>query len=136
MPEAALAVEPRCIELGMQPVPGSALPQSAVGAAFAVPMAADFDSHAWRSALNAGPEEAAGQEQHNAPGHEMGAVLGSALAPALADHTMHRRMDGSVHGLGAGVESRVGVLEPGPRRPGSPRQEGEGQSDPTHHFLH
>ncbi len=99
-------------------------------------MAADFDGHAWRSALTAGPEEAAGQEQDNAPAHVMGAVLGSALAPALADHTMHRRMDGSVHGLGAGVESRVGVLEPGPRRPGSPRQEGEGQSDPTHHFLH
>ena len=136
MPEAALAVEPRCIELRMQLVPGTALPQSAVGAAFAIPMAADFDGHAWKSALTAGPEEAAGQEQDNAPAHEMGAVLGSALAPALADHTMHRRMDGSVQGLGAGVGSRVGVLEPGPHRPGGPRQEGEGQSDPTHHSLH
>lgn len=120
----------------MQPVPGSALPQSAVGGAAAIPMAADFDGHARRSALNAGPVEAAGQEQDNAPAHVMVAVLGSALAPALADHTMHHCTDGSVHGLGAGVGSRVGVLEPGPRCPGVPRQEGEGQSDPTHHFLH
>ncbi len=136
MREAARAVEPCCIEVGMQPVPGSALPQSAVGAASAIPMAADFDGHAWTPALNAGLEEAAGQEQYTAPAHVMGAVLGSALAPALADHTTHHCMEGSVQGLGAGVGSRVGGLEPGPRRPGGPHQEGEGHSDPTHHSLH
>ncbi len=92
----------------MQPVPGSALPQSAVGGAAAIPMAADFDGHARRSALNAGPVEAAGQEQDNAPAHVMGAVLGSALAPALADHTMHHCTDGSVHGLGAGLGVGLG----------------------------
>ncbi len=136
MPEAVLAVEPRCIELGMQPVPGSALSQSAVRAAFAIPMADDFDGHAETPALDAGAEEAAGQEQDNAPAHVMGAVLGSALAPALADHPKHHCTDASVQGLGVGVGSRVGVLEPGPRQPGGPCHEGEGQSGPTHHFLH
>ena len=135
MAEAALAVEPRCIELGMQPVPGSTLPQSAVGAAFVIPMAADFDGHAQRTALDAGAQEAAGQEQGNAPAHVMGPVLGSALAPGPTDHTAHHCTDGSVQDLGAGVESRVGVLNPGPHRPEGPHQEGEGQSDPTHHFL-